>query len=157
MNKKIPLQPAVRSLKHRRPWVLSGCSGQWTQHTVLCVTSSAEGTVQSYKDCSRLCWTAGLLRGSLGWQLCFMTAWGQDLTYSCQEKEMPRVCVCVCCRRRSDEQVKAEWAEITSGLKYYHMLLALYHCSLGWWLAGVTWQPCGKSVRDEESERKRVK
>lgn len=31
--------------------------------------------------------------GGWAWQLCFMTARGQDLTYSCQGEEMPCVCV----------------------------------------------------------------
>lgn len=70
------------------------------------------------------------------------------------------VCVGVCwcvfvCRQRSrgDRQVKTEWRKIPSGLKYYHMLLAMYHCSLAWWLAGDPSQPCSTEERWSRWER----
>lgn len=93
------------------------------------------------------------LRGVWSDGFCLMNAWAQDLTRSCQRREMLPVCTSVC-KRRSDRQVEARWGRIMSSLKYYHMLLALYHYSLGWWLAGESGQPDGKKERGGPEEGK---
>lgn len=75
-------------VKNRMSWELSRSSGQWALYNVL---HSIQNELSNHIKTVGI--VAELLRGSAGWQLHFMTAWGQDLTYSCQEKEMTHECV----------------------------------------------------------------